>query len=171
MSNDGWTVVTNKKKERKNRNRNNSSSYNSTSDWNDNDNVYNQSRTQFQDWNPVTIRGKSKPTSNGPNTNNVVKKHSVSNTNRFNFPDSANKIEKKAEEGDFTIKKINHELSEKIKQSRQNKKMTQKELAKLCNIQASEVQSYERGDAVPNGAILSKMSKVLGVTLSNKKKN
>ena len=52
-----------------------------------------------------------------------------------------------------------------IQKARQAKKMTQKELAILLNIQASVISEYECGNAIPNRQLLSKISKVLGVKI------
>lgn len=46
--------------------------------------------------------------------------------------------------------------------ARQAKKMTQKQLAQQCQLQVSVIQSYENGKAIPNGQIISKLSRVLG---------
>lgn len=65
---------------------------------------------------------------------------------------------------------IPHELKIQIQQARTEKKMTQKELANALNSQVTLIQGYENGTAIPNGAFLAKMSKVLGVSLKNPKK-
>lgn len=68
--------------------------------------------------------------------------------------------------------KISLSLSKTIQQARAAKKMTQSELAKKVNVQSKTVADYEAGRVVPDAGILSKLSRVLGVTLkknSNKK--
>merc|ERR1711988_804496 len=60
------------------------------------------------------------------------------------------------------------ELRAKIMQARIAKHMTQAQLAKILNAQQRDIAAYEAGKAMPTGAVLSKMSKALGVNLSAK---
>lgn len=62
-------------------------------------------------------------------------------------------------------KTVNHDISLKIQQARQLKKMTQKELAIKINEKLNVVQDYENGRAIPSKQILNKISKVLGIKL------
>lgn len=64
---------------------------------------------------------------------------------------------------------VSSELKKTIQQSRIAKKMTQAQLAQAINEKLQIVQDYESGRAIPNGQILNKLSRVLGVSLSNKK--
>jgi len=64
---------------------------------------------------------------------------------------------------------VSSELKKTIQQSRIAKKMTQAQLAQAINEKLQIVQDYEIGRAIPNGQILNKLSRVLGVSLSNKK--
>ena len=50
------------------------------------------------------------------------------------------------------------------------KKLTQAQLGQLINEKPQIIQEYESGKAIPAGAILSKLSRVLGVQLSAKAK-
>ena len=52
-----------------------------------------------------------------------------------------------------------------IQQARLAKKMSQKDLAAACAEKATVINAYEAGSAVPNGAIIAKMERVLGVRL------
>jgi ribosome-binding protein aMBF1 (putative translation factor) len=101
----------------------------------------------------------------------VVKKNKQPNQNVNSVNVNAKKIELQAEEGDFHINLINHDLKLEIQKARMNKKWTQKELALKCNLPTNVIQAYEQGNIVPNSAHLVKMSQVLDVKLSNKKKN
>jgi len=67
-------------------------------------------------------------------------------------------------------KKVTSHLKKQLQKARLDKKLSQKELATKCNITETIIKSYENGTAVPNGSIMNKMSKVLGVNLSNKPK-
>lgn len=60
---------------------------------------------------------------------------------------------------------VDRSLSLAIAQARQAKKMTQKELAQKINENAQVIQQYECGSAIPNGQILVKLDKALGIRL------
>ena len=45
---------------------------------------------------------------------------------------------------------ISHEMSMKIRQARTNKNLTQKQLAKMCNLHISIIQNYENEKAIIN---------------------
>jgi len=47
--------------------------------------------------------------------------------------------------------------------------MTQADLAKAINEKASVINQYERGEAIPETAVLAKLEKALGVKLRGKK--
>lgn len=81
---------------------------------------------------------------------------------------NASHVERKADEGDFTLPTVSHKLQTQIQQARTQKGMTQKQLAVACNLQESVVRSYEQGTCMPNSREMNIMSKVLGVTLRNK---
>jgi putative transcription factor len=52
-----------------------------------------------------------------------------------------------------------------IQKARQATKMTQKEVAIKMNIQASVINDYESGKAIPNRQVLIKLGQILGVKL------
>ena len=54
--------------------------------------------------------------------------------------------------------------------ARRAKKMTQAQLAQAINEKPQIIQEYESGKAIPAPAVLSKLSRALGVVLSNKPK-
>jgi putative transcription factor len=62
------------------------------------------------------------------------------------------------------------ELKKRIMTARLAKGMTQAALAQAINEKPQIVQEYESGKAIPSPAILSKLSRILGVPLSAKKK-
>jgi putative transcription factor len=73
---------------------------------------------------------------------------------------------KKIEESDeLKLNKVDKSLSKAIQQARQAKNMTQKDLATKINEKPQVVGEYESGKAVPNGQIIVKMERVLGVKL------
>eukprot|EP00954_Amorphochlora_amoebiformis_P016843 1315207-Amorphochlora_amoeboformis.AAC.1 len=120
---------------------------------------------QGQDWDTVVIR----KTGSKPKTAHDRARAQASGALRIerkyeggrnrNGPSvNARKIE--AETTDFKHRKITVEFKKALMKARQQKKMSQKELA-----QASIIQQYENGKAIPNGQIISKLSRALGVSL------
>ena len=113
-----------------------------------------------QDWNEVIINGKKSKAQNIRDGNYTAEyKHHVDR--------HAQKMDKETE--NFEHKKVSRTLAQSIQQARAGKRWTQKELAQHLNVKADIIAKYESGKAIPNNALLQKMSRVLGVTLSNKK--
>eukprot|EP00578_Thalassiosira_sp_NH16_P024201 CAMPEP_0181102786 /NCGR_PEP_ID=MMETSP1071-20121207/14505_1 /TAXON_ID=35127 /ORGANISM="Thalassiosira sp., Strain NH16" /LENGTH=169 /DNA_ID=CAMNT_0023185791 /DNA_START=99 /DNA_END=608 /DNA_ORIENTATION=+ len=75
---------------------------------------------------------------------------------------NARKIE---ESDELKHSKVDKNLSKAIQQARMAKKMTQKDLATKINEKPQIVGEYENGKAIPNGQLISKMERVLGVKL------
>lgn len=75
---------------------------------------------------------------------------------------NARKIE---ESDDLKMKRVDVNLSKAIQQARMAKKMTQKDLATKINEKPQVVAEYENGKAVPNGQIIVKIERELGVRL------
>ncbi len=59
-------------------------------------------------------------------------------------------------------------ISEQIKIAREEKHLTTKALAERVNISKTTLERLEKGQIVPNQAVLSKLEKELGVRLENK---
>lgn len=76
---------------------------------------------------------------------------------------SAIKLENETEV--FQHETVSSELKKQIQQARLAKKLTQAQLAQQINEKPQIINDYESGKAIPNPQILSKMSRVLGVTL------
>lgn len=55
-------------------------------------------------------------------------------------------------------------LGENIRKYRERKRMSQTELAKLCNITPSMISQYESNGKVPNFILGVKLAKILGVS-------
>eukprot|EP01055_Gregarina_sp_Pseudo9_P001727 Gregarina_sp_Pseudo_9__1726@NODE_216_length_3573_cov_22_949349_g201_i0_p5_GENE_NODE_216_length_3573_cov_22_949349_g201_i0NODE_216_length_3573_cov_22_949349_g201_i0_p5_ORF_typecomplete_len144_score19_20HTH_3/PF01381_22/2_4e09MBF1/PF08523_10/1_1e08MBF1/PF08523_10/9_3e02HTH_19/PF12844_7/6_1e07HTH_31/PF13560_6/4e02HTH_31/PF13560_6/1_2e05HTH_37/PF13744_6/9_1e05MqsA_antitoxin/PF15731_5/0_00041HTH_26/PF13443_6/2_4e03HTH_26/PF13443_6/0_074HTH_25/PF13413_6/0_048Phage_CI_repr/PF07022_13/4_1e03Phage_CI_rep len=71
------------------------------------------------------------------------------------------------------VPRVTADFAQELQKARMAKKMTQADLAKQINEKPSVVNDYEGGRAIPNGAIITKMQKVLGAKLpraSNKSK-
>merc|ERR1719310_2259469 len=75
---------------------------------------------------------------------------------------NARKIE---ESDELKHNKVDKSLSKAIQQARMAKKMTQKELATKINEKPQVIGEYENGKAIPNGQIIVKIERILGVKL------
>lgn len=73
------------------------------------------------------------------------------------------RVERKDEDGDFSIKHVPLELARRLQQARQAKGLSQKQLAHQTQIPLTVVRDYERGTAIANGQYTSKLRRVLGV--------
>ncbi|KAL6570649.1 Multiprotein-bridging factor 1b [Orobanche gracilis] len=65
--------------------------------------------------------------------------------------------------------KVPTELKKAIIQARNDKKLTQSQLAQMINEKPQIIQEYESGKAIPNQQIISKLERALGVKLRGKK--
>lgn len=103
-----------------------------------------------QDWNPVVIHGKAAPSNQKP-------------------PPSHREVtkEQKLEREELgTHKKVSLSMAKMIQQGRIAKGFkTQKDLAIVIGVNASIINAYESGRAIPDPAILQKLRRVLGVKL------
>ena len=64
------------------------------------------------------------------------------------------------EEG-FKHATVTMELRKILQQERMKAKMSQKELATMCNVKAQMIQAYEAGKAIPNSQFLGKVERAL----------
>lgn len=67
-----------------------------------------------------------------------------------------------------SVKKVDVSVGKTISQTRQEKKLTQKDLATRVNEKPQVINDYEAGRAVPNQQVLAKIERVLGVKLRGK---
>lgn len=76
------------------------------------------------------------------------------------------KVEEQVE-GDDSLKipTVSRSLQLQIQTARQAKNWTQRQLAQACNLKDSVVRDYESGSAIPDGRIMQRLSKALGVAL------
>ena len=63
----------------------------------------------------------------------------------------------------FKNKKVEVSFSTKMRQARNNKNITQKELAQKINVKPAVINEYESGKAIPNPKILNNIKKILGI--------
>lgn len=82
-------------------------------------------------------------------------------------PENAWKLDSETE--NFKHAKVSMEFKMALQQARLAKKMTQKQLADVCNEKQSVINEYEAGKAIPNGQVIQKMNKALGVRLPKAK--
>lgn len=135
-----------------------------------------------QDWDTVVLR-KKKPTAaqmkdegavnaarrSGADIETVKKFNAGSNkVGTTGTGKSAIKLENETES--FRHETVNKDLCKQIVAARTAKKLTQAQLGQLINEKPQVIQEYESGKAIPNPQVLSKLSRALGVVLSNKKK-
>ena len=76
---------------------------------------------------------------------------------------AAAKIEKGSEEGDFHHARLPTEVRKRISTLRTQRGLTQAQLAQRVNVPPRVVQEYENGKAIPNGEMLAKLARALGV--------
>ncbi len=153
----GWTTVGNDKKPKNKKTNNNDQR------------TYTGLNYESVD-NTTVFRGGSSNKRSAPGEGTSFTKYNAGTNQQNKGYKDANTIEKNAEEGNLKIDTVNHNLRMEIQKARQQKKLTQKDLADLCSVPVGTIRAYEKGTAAPNPNQLRAMSKVLGVTLSNKKK-
>merc|ERR1712154_267491 len=64
---------------------------------------------------------------------------------------------------------VSHDFKMALQQARIAKKMTQAQLATAIAEKCSVINEYESGKAIPNGAIINKLNRALGVRLPKAK--
>merc|ERR1719230_464398 len=64
---------------------------------------------------------------------------------------------------------VSHEFKMALQQARLAKKMSQQALATAVNEKNTVINEYESGKAIPNGAIINKLNRALGVRLPKTK--
>merc|ERR1712061_611455 len=79
---------------------------------------------------------------------------------------------KKLDENNETFRHdtVSHDFKMALQQARLAKKMSQAALATAINEKGTVVNEYETGKAIPNGAIIQKLNKALGVRLPKAKR-
>ena len=92
----------------------------------------------------------------------MEKKH---DDDKAHQPTSAVKRRLDEETENFRHERVPGALRRAIAQARQEKKMTQAQLAHAMSERQQVVQEYESGKAIPDGRMIAKMSRILGVNL------
>ena len=63
------------------------------------------------------------------------------------------------------FKKIGHNFKLALQKTRQEKKMSQKELAQKLNVTQTVIAGYESGKVIPDGNLIDRMNRLLGTKL------
>lgn len=111
-----------------------------------------------QDWNVTVINKKSSDAGS-------------MNKQKVTLSESHTKLVKVVENtGDdsFHHEQVSYSLKMKIQRARNENKLTQRQLAEKIGVTSKVINEYESGKAIPNKQILTKMSRILGVILTNK---
>lgn len=91
-------------------------------------------------------------------------------SSRPSKPSKSSKPVIKEEPEVFTHKEITHSFKVSLMRARQAKKLTQKQLADQINVKHSVINDYESGKIVPDGNIINKLNRALGIKLPKLKK-
>jgi putative transcription factor len=112
---------------------------------------------EHQDWNDVILHVKHDPKQKKYDTTNVEIKKKQTHVSH------ASKIEKECENDTYHIKKVPPQLQQSIQKARQEKNLTQKQLATMCNMQVSVIRDYESGNAIPSQREVNIIRNILGL--------
>lgn len=136
--------------------------------------------SDYQDWNSVTwekrgptgAAARSKSNVNqAARTGNVEtqQKHGAGGNKsaQGRQPENAAKLDEHGE--NFKHETVSFDFKMALQQARLAKKMSQAALATAINEKQTVVNAYEAGKAIPDGAIIQKLNKALGVRLPKAK--
>lgn len=112
------------------------------------------SNENTQDWDVVVLK-RTRPYAKKGNTVVVEKRKGDAHVRKL---DECDDVER--------MPKIPVKLRNEIRQARDIKGYTQKQLADLLNVPVTLIQNYENRKALPKGAFIAKLEKVLGCKLS-----
>ncbi|CAG84996.1 DEHA2B01012p [Debaryomyces hansenii CBS767] len=139
----------------------------------------------MSDWDSVTIIGQKARIGGGGPRQNVAKTQAELNaarrsgnvvgtekkygsTNTKSNPEGQRLTKLDAVDDVVPTKKLDMNVGKAIQQARQEKKLTQKDLATKINEKPNVINDYEAGRAVPNQQLLGKLERALGVKLRGK---
>lgn len=125
---------------------------------------------QHQDHKPVVFRNKNAPISNSSSNPRIVQhKHIQGNPSaqRITNLSKARKLDDST--ASTKHRTVSKSFSHALLKARGGKKMTQIDLAKATNQPLVVIKHYESGKAIPNGQIINKLNRVLGVCLPSTK--
>jgi len=133
------------------------------------------------DWDTVTYLRKSKPAPGAARSQQAVNaalRRGEDVETRQKFAAGTNKksvTSKNTAKLDRETEELHHEhvsldVGRLIQKGRQQKNMTQKELATKINEKVQVVNEYESGKAIPNNQIMGKLERAIGIKLRGKDK-
>jgi len=125
---------------------------------------------EHQDHKPVVFHNKNAPVSNKPSNPRIVEhKHIQGNPSaqRITSMSKARKLDDSTTSTKHRT--VSKSFSKALLKARVGKKMTQIDLANATNQPLSVIKHYESGKAIPNGQIINKLNRVLGVCLPSTK--
>ena len=112
-----------------------------------------------QDWTTVTFNKRVGNTNNTTNAINPINKPSTTSIANVGIYKAASDDDTKK------TKYVSKATSDAVKTARCEKKLTQKELAQKCNMDAAIISEVERGGCVYNAAHINKIQTALGVKI------
>jgi putative transcription factor len=133
-----------------------------------------------QDWEPVVLRRTGPTGKAAKSTAEVSKarragepvetdKKMNAGVNKAAHSQCPNAAKLDQHEEAFKHDTVSHDFKMALQQARLAKKISQAALAQAINEKGSVVNDYESGKAIPNGAIIQKLNKSLGVRLPKAK--
>ncbi len=155
MDNNGWTVVSSKKKDKEEKKKHTKPVPQVTQS----SAIPKPAQYSHQDWTPKVIR------SSGYYKKEKVVEKRKEKSNAQTTAVNARKIEQNADDGNFELKKVTHDLKMQIQKARSQQNMTQEDLAKKCNLPVKVIKDYESGKGTPNSDYLSVIGKGLNTVL------
>ncbi|XP_955532.1 multiprotein bridging factor (type 1), putative [Theileria annulata] len=130
----------------------------------------------YQDWKPVVWT--KHENFKGPNKESALNKArragveldtqkkflgGQNKTTKSFLPPNAAKIENENES--FHIERVSFAFRTALQKARMAKNMTQIQLARAINENETLIKEYENGSGIPNGQVIQKLNRVLGVKL------
>lgn len=122
---------------------------------------------EHQDWTTLVFKKRELHPYRYDTTQKTTPKYSASRNTQEKHV-NALMVERKIEDDTFALPKVSYNLQLQIQQARQSKQWTQKQLAQACNLPEATIRDYENGKIIPKNQDICRMSKILGVRLSNK---
>lgn len=133
------------------------------------------------DWDEVTYLRKRTPKASQMRSQQAInaaqrqgldvetsKKYAGGQNKQLSAAKNTAKLDRETEE--LHHEKIGMDVGRLIQQGRQDKKLTQKELATKINEKPQIVNDYEAGRAIPNQQVMGKLERALGLRLRGKDK-
>ena len=132
---------------------------------------------EFQQWEPIILRTAATSLAQTAKANNKKKTGPLSasgntgieSVHRNKNADVSAKNRKLDNDHDtLAHETVTHNFRVSLQKARIAKKMSQKDLAMALNERAASINDYESGKAIPNGAFIARLERVLGSKLPRK---